>query len=110
MSDDDFPFYIDYFGPSYKRKNYERQVDAPIGQLCILCEEAVIEGDTGTIDLGGRVTHHECAMRGIIGSVGHQMRRCSCYVPQEISEEDPAGMTRREAAIAAVALWEKLHK
>lgn len=100
MNDD---FTIDYFGPPHLRKDYERQVAPPVGTPCLLCEEAIAEGDTGTIDPGGRVIHYECHMRGVIGSVGHQMQRCHCFGG---SEEVPPGMTRRQAAIAAAALWQ----
>lgn len=98
----DFPYVIGYFGPPALRKDYERQVATPVGAPCILCGEAVAEGDTGTVDAGGRVTHHECAMRGITGSVGHQLRRCSCFGGKQ---EDPPGFTRRQSAIAAAGVW-----
>jgi hypothetical protein len=38
----------------------------------------------------------------VIGSLGHQQRRCGCYV-EGSTEDDPPGMTMREAAKAA---WE----
>lgn len=95
-----------YFGPAHLRKEGERQVDTPIGKLCVYCHEAIAEGDAGTLDRAGKVIHHECLMRSIVGSVGHQRKRCSCYGG---TEEDPQGMTRREAARAATELWEKLN-
>lgn len=42
--------------------------------------------------------HHECITRVTLGSVGHQRQRCPCYGG---CEEDPPGMTVREAARAA---------
>lgn len=102
MSDDDFPSAIGFFGPSHMRKGYERQVKPPLGRPCMLCKEAIAEGDAGTIDGVGNVVHYECQMRSLIGSVGHQMRRCSCYGG---TEEDPPGMTPRQAAQAALDLW-----
>lgn len=42
--------------------------------------------------------HYECSLRSIIGSLGHQRGLCSCYGG---TEEDPPGMTRRQAAAAA---------
>jgi hypothetical protein len=45
-------------------------------------------------------------MRAIIGSVAHVEHRCSCFVPGS-TESDPPGMTRREAANAAVKLWQE---
>jgi hypothetical protein len=107
MSDDDFPFAIGFFGPAHMMKDYERQVAPPIGQACLLCGEAIAEGDIGTIDGADQVTHYECRMRGVIGSVGHQLRRCSCFGG---TEEDPPGMSRRQAAQAACALWETIQR
>lgn len=102
-ADDDDPFTVGYFGRPERKKDYERQVATPLGQVCLLCAEAVVDGDTGTIDASGRVIHYECGMRGIVGSVGHQLKRCHCFGG---TYDDPPGMSRREAAKAAVALWE----
>jgi hypothetical protein len=106
LSDDAFPFAIGFFGPAHMMQDYERQVAPPIGQACLLCEEAIAEDDIGTIR-AGQVIHYECQMRSVIGSVGHQLRRCSCFGG---TEEDPPGMTRRQAAQAACALWEVVQR
>ena len=102
MSDDDFT--IDYFGPANTRKEGERLVETPIGKPCMLCEEGVLAGDMGTINGLGQIMHYECQMRLVVGSVGHLMARCSCYGG---TEEDPPGTSRRVAAKAATALWER---
>ncbi len=54
--------------------------------------------------LGGdqAVLHRECAARSAIGSVGHIERRCSCYGGDV---DDPPGMSKREAAAAALRLF-----
>jgi hypothetical protein len=57
-------------------------------------------GDDGWILHGGSVLHRECNLRGIIGSVAHQQKRCSCFGGTDSDEED--GMTRRERAQAAM--------
>lgn len=44
--------------------------------------------------------HWECDARAVIGSVGHIRKQCPCYGG---TEEDPPGMTKREAAKAALA-------
>ena len=93
---------VKYFGDPKFRKEYEVQVVAPVGVPCVLCDEPVAEGDTGTINLSGQVTHYECHLRVVIGSVGHQMKRCSCYGG---TEEDPPGLSQRQAAQAAVEYW-----
>lgn len=48
--------------------------------------------------------HPECMFRSIMGSVTHIEQRCSCFVPGA-DETDPPGMSRREAARAALAAW-----
>jgi hypothetical protein len=58
---------------------------------------------------GDLVMHRACGMRGIIGSVAHQEQRCACFVPGS-DEGDPPDMTRREAAEAALAIWERNQK
>lgn len=92
-----------YFGPPQGRKEFERQVATPVGVQCLLCREPIGEGDIGTIDSDGRAIHHACQMRAVLGSVGHQLKRCHCYGG---NEEDPPGMSRYQAAQAALALWE----
>jgi hypothetical protein len=82
-------------------------VATPVGTLCIHCEEAVEEKDSGIIYAGGSTPAHiECFMRGIAGSVAHQEKRCSCYV-HGADEGDPPGMTKREAARAAYSLFQR---
>jgi hypothetical protein len=93
-----------YFGPPHLMKEWEHLVEPPIGTPCLLCEEAVAQGDIGTINFAGQVTHYECSMRDMVGSVAHQLRRCSCYGGSD--EEDPPEMTWRQAARLALAHWE----
>jgi hypothetical protein len=71
---------------------------------CIWCDEPVTVVDrlTAVGNSAGQVMHYECSLRSVIGSVGHQQRRCSCYGGDQ---EDPPGLTRREAAKAAAKCW-----
>lgn len=92
---------FEYFGPAKFRKEYETQIETPAGLLCCHCEEAIQPGDVGTMQ-GSKPLHYECGMRLVLGSVGHQMKKCSCFGG---TEEDPPGMTKRQAAIAAVEHW-----
>jgi hypothetical protein len=95
-----------YFGDPKFRKGYEEQVATPVGVLCLHCDEPIQEDDTGTmevvlhsnLDTSLKPLHYECRLRQAVGSVGHQKGLCSCYGG---TEEDPPGMTRHEAAIAA---------
>lgn len=81
------------------------QGDTPVGRCCYYCAEEIVFGDRGfwrmiyglsaaTIE----PVHRECDFRSVVGSVGHILEQCSCYGGDE---EDPPGMTLREAAIAA---------
>jgi hypothetical protein len=45
--------------------------------------------------------HVECVYRAVAGSVAHIEQRCSCYVPGS-TEGDPPGLTKRQAAKAAL--------
>jgi hypothetical protein len=89
------------------------QVPIPVGELCIHCDEPVEKSDDGIIMpvVGMRVgeytpdprpnyapMHLACFMRDVVGSVGHQNKTCSCFGG---NEEDPVGMTKKEAAEAA---------
>ena len=86
----------------------------PTGDACARCGEPIAPGDAGFIVPEIRVHcdpqrlafHHACFMRGITGSVAHQERRCSCYVPGSSCGDDPR-LTPRQAAEAALALFEK---
>ena len=52
----------------------------------------------------GAEMHKECTFRAVAGSVAHIEERCACYVPGS-TETDPPGMSKREAAKAAVRAW-----
>src|SRR5471030_38029 len=88
-----------YFGNPRHRKDGEEQVDTPIGASCAICDEAIAIGDMGVVSPFGQVHHYACVMRAFVGSVGHQRRQCGCYGGRQ---EDPEGMTIREAAEAAL--------
>jgi hypothetical protein len=80
------------------------------------CGEAIAEADERAPM--AEAWHRECGIRMILGSVGHLERRCSCFRYNQSKEEscdedpagDPPGMSRREAARAAVALAKQLGK
>lgn len=72
-----------------------------MSQPCPWCEEEVTPGDDQQRMAAGAAWHMECFVRSVLGSVAHQRRRCGCYIPGS-TENDPPGMTLREAARAAV--------
>jgi hypothetical protein len=78
----------------------------PVGQSCLRCDEPIEQWASGVVmscvTMAGttrRPQHLECFIRGGVGSVGHLRGRCSCYGG---TEEDPPGLTKRQAALAAV--------
>lgn len=60
---------------------------------CVWCDEPILPAERRT-----GLVHFECGLRSAVGSVGHQKKACSCYGG---TMEDPPGLTRRQAAIAA---------
>lgn len=71
--------------------------------ICRRCEEPITAADRKSpARLDGNAMHYECGLRIVIGSVGHLRKECWCFGG---TSEDPEGMTKREAARAAVDLW-----
>lgn len=80
-------------------------VPTPVGVPCSWCEEPFDADACGYFYAGQNppAVHVECFVRQIVGSVGHQLRRCACFGGDE---DDPPGVSRREAAQRAAALFE----
>ncbi len=99
--------------------HFWRRMNTPAGENCDYCEEVILESDCGfcqadcgviELDQGKLlryetryVWHRNCFLRTVTGSVGHQMSLCRCFGGDF---EDPPGMSRREAANAAVEYYE----
>lgn len=66
---------------------------------CSYCGEPLLPGER--IEELGQRRHWECAVRVAVGSVGHQQGICSCPGMPGLMD-DPPGMSRREAAEAAL--------
>lgn len=79
---------------------------------CLRCAEDVLKGEGQAvvhITSAGheiRFIHTECAVRGVVGSVGHQMKKCPCFGG---TEEDPEGLSDREAAQMAMDYFHLHH-
>jgi hypothetical protein len=68
---------------------------------CVWCEEVVLDTDPQAPNYA-QPMHYECGLRAVIGSLGHQRMRCFCHGG---TEEDPPGLTRRQAAMAAALFF-----
>lgn len=86
-------------------------VATPVGQACAWCEEQFEATADGVVlpELGlkGRLErpyHYECHLRQVIGGLNHLRGRCECCGGSE--PPDPPWLTRRQAAIQAVAVWQ----
>jgi hypothetical protein len=93
-----------WFGPRYGAL-YERDSDpvpTPVGDECIHCGEAIVEGDGGFVNPSA---HYECFFRSIVGGVNHQLGRCTCC--GGTLPPDPPELSAREAARKAVKLWQR---
>lgn len=71
-------------------------------EKCQYCEEPLTSEERQK-DFFMRALHAECFARMILGSCAHLQKRCSCFIPGS-TEGDPPGMTRRQAARAAVGV------
>jgi hypothetical protein len=81
------------------------EIPVPVGKTCTHCQEAIGPNDSGVKYCEHEFAHRNCHLRQVLGSVAHIERRCGCYVKGS-EEDDPPGLTRRQAADAAVAAWE----
>jgi hypothetical protein len=74
---------------------------------CLYCDEPV--GPNEQHPNFHQSMHVECGFRSTVGSVAHVERRCGCYVPGS-TENDPPGLTIRQAAKAALEAYQVLRK
>lgn len=81
------------------------QIPVPVDEQCIWCREGYEPDDCGVRYANGPTSHYECFFRQTIGGVNHILGKCWCCGGQE--DPDPPGMSVREAAKAAVRLWEQ---
>jgi hypothetical protein len=108
---------IKAFGPTKHPDPEMPNTPIPVGTPCAWCEELFTAEDCGfTLPFfGGQghlrtelPFHSSCHLRQVLGSLAHVRRECSCYVPGSTCT-DPPGMSRREAACAAVVEWMQLN-
>jgi len=81
--------------------------------ICVYCAEPLTVAEVARATLSslpdGEVgwTHQACAVRQVVGSVAHQQRRCTCDGGPAHEDE---GLTKRQAAEAALAYWRAMHR
>ena len=77
-------------------------IPTPVGNVCVWCEEPIQEGDNGRIAPNGYTEHRECALRNVLGGIGHHVdheRYCRGVGPD-------AGLSRRASSIMVWNLWQ----
>jgi hypothetical protein len=79
--------------------------------LCAWCEEPVLVGERiarMTIQREGhaRRLHHECEFRSVMGGANHIRGTCTCCGGK--GDPDPHGMSKRQAAMAAMDAWHEM--
>jgi hypothetical protein len=101
-----------YFGKRHPAPIYRdiERSETPIGRRCGHCNEMIAAGDDGftlpSYPACEMSFHRACHLRGIIGSIAHQQKLCSCYVPGSQAEDNPT-LSRRAAAEEALAYFER---
>lgn len=99
-----------WFGPApHMNPSFDlEEAPAPVGQACAYCTESIRQGEEGVFiwhvgeagTSGYRPYHRECNVRMLIGGLNHQLGKCTCCGGTE--PPDPPGLSKRQAAIAAV--------
>jgi hypothetical protein len=75
-------------------------------QTCLYCDEPITSADRTDPHIHPPA-HWECAARAVIGGLNHQQGKCLCCGGTE--PPDPPGMSRRQAAKAALE-WFQAHR
>lgn len=86
-------------------------------EKCLHCDEEIGEADakypilearlakTGSMESRTRWLHRECMIREVVGGMAHQLGLCSCNGGIGL-DVDPPGVTKRQAALMAVRVFE----
>lgn len=95
---------VKWFGKKGSAQIYDHcpKTETPIGVLCTHCTEPILYGEDGFLDSVSNPFHKECWLRLILGSVAHQSGTCACFKGED-GEDDPEGLTPRQAAKLAYA-------
>ena len=72
---------------------------------CHWCDEPILASESIAADFPLLHMHRECALRGVLGSLGHLQRRCSCFVKGSEAEHDPLHVSKRDAARWAAVVY-----
>ena len=95
-----------WFGQKLSAPVYDDcpQVEIPVGQNCVYCQEPIADKDNGFVDAAGSAMHRACFLRDIVGSIRHQLKMCSCFGGCDRNDEPE--LTVRQEAEKAVAFYE----
>lgn len=75
----------------------------PFADICPFCNEPIAPTDRLDNTIQNVRVHWECGFRAVMGGVNHIRKICTCCGGTD--DPDPPGMTRREAARAALDEW-----
>lgn len=103
---------IPWFGPEQYPRSANQRVETPVGEMCLWCTDPIVDGDSGTLQgcieidehnepIGElRAIHAWCMARSVLGSIGHLLKKCTCFVAAgaDDSFHDPPGLSTQDAA------------
>jgi hypothetical protein len=76
-------------------------IDIKLPPHCPWCLEPILPGEPVLPCVRDGLPcdyHEECMIRAGFGSVAHQLKVCSCFLPGAEAHEDPPDMSKRAAA------------
>lgn len=77
-----------------------KPIRVPTHMSCMHCHERFVEGDNGAVMPTGYAQHRECALRSVIGGIGHVLDHdLWCTI-----EGDPDGTIGKRAS--AILVWQ----
>jgi hypothetical protein len=78
-------------------------IDVPTHLSCMYCHEPFVDGDDGAVQTNGWAQHKECALRSVMGGIGHHVNH-ERYCHGELGPD--AGLRYR---VSAILVWDWYH-
>lgn len=77
-------------------------IPVPETKGCLHCREAFKADDNGAVMPSGYATHRECALRSVMGGIGHLVNHRRYCVDRGCPD---AGLSYRQSALLVWRLW-----